>query len=96
MNIVITAAATTTATADCALTTITTAISIYPSIHPSIYLFICLPVCLSIHLSRALQPFVRISPLFQFIDTYTVGRTPWKGDQPVARPLRTQDSTDTE
>jgi hypothetical protein len=28
-------------------------------------------------------------PLFQFLNLYTVGRTPWTGDQPVARPLPT-------
>jgi hypothetical protein len=45
----------------------------------------------------ALQPFVGPCPLFQFLDPiYTVGRTPWTGDQPVARPLRTQDNTNTE
>jgi hypothetical protein len=27
--------------------------------------------------------------LFQFLDLYTVGRTPWMGDQPIARPLPT-------
>jgi hypothetical protein len=26
-------------------------------------------------------------PLFQFLNLYTVGRTPWRRDQPVARPL---------
>jgi hypothetical protein len=26
-------------------------------------------------------------PIFQFLNPYTVGRTPWTGDQPVARPL---------
>jgi hypothetical protein len=36
----------------------------------------------------ALQPFVGPCPLFQFLDLlYTVGRTPWMGDQPVTRPL---------
>jgi hypothetical protein len=35
----------------------------------------------------ALQPFVGPWPLFQFLDLYTVGRTPRTGDQPVARPL---------
>jgi hypothetical protein len=37
----------------------------------------------------AVQPFVGFWPLFQFLDLffYTVGRTPWTGDQPVARPL---------
>jgi hypothetical protein len=28
-------------------------------------------------------------PYFQFLDLYTVGRTPWTGDQLVARPLPT-------
>jgi hypothetical protein len=32
---------------------------------------------------------------FNFLILYTVGRTPWAGDQPVARPLRSQDSTNT-
>jgi hypothetical protein len=34
----------------------------------------------------ALQPFVEPSTLFQFLIQYTVGRTPWTRDQPVARP----------
>jgi hypothetical protein len=38
----------------------------------------------------ALEPFVGPWPLFQFLNPYTVGRTPWTGDQPVARPLPTQ------
>jgi hypothetical protein len=29
-------------------------------------------------------------PLFQFINLDTVGRNPWTGDQPVARPLFTE------
>jgi hypothetical protein len=40
------------------------------------------------YLSMALQPFVEPWPLFQFdLFFYTVGRTPWTGEQPVARPL---------
>jgi hypothetical protein len=35
----------------------------------------------------ALQPLVGSWPLFSFLILYTVGRTPWTGDQPVARPL---------
>jgi hypothetical protein len=35
----------------------------------------------------ALQPFVWPWPLYQFLDFYTVGKTPWTGDQLVARPL---------
>jgi hypothetical protein len=32
-------------------------------------------------------------PLFQFLKPYTVVRTPWTGDQPVARPLSTHRTT---
>jgi hypothetical protein len=32
----------------------------------------------------ALQPFVRPFTLFHFLNLYTVGMTPWTGDQPVA------------
>jgi hypothetical protein len=46
-----------------------------------------LSIYLSIYLSVALQPFVGAWPLFQFLDFYTVGRTPWTADQSVARPL---------
>jgi hypothetical protein len=32
----------------------------------------------------------------QFLNPKTVDRTPWTGDQPVVRPLRTQDNTNAE
>jgi hypothetical protein len=35
-------------------------------------------------------------PFFPFLNLYTVGRTPWTGDQPVARPLPTQRTTQTQ
>jgi hypothetical protein len=35
----------------------------------------------------ALHPFLGPWSLFQFLDFYTVGRTPWTGDQPVARQI---------
>jgi hypothetical protein len=44
----------------------------------------------------ALHPFVRPWPLFQFLNIYAVGRTPWTGDQLVARPLPTHRSTQTQ
>jgi hypothetical protein len=50
-------------------------LSIYPSIHPSIYLWLYSPC----------GPW----SLSQFITLYTVGRTPWMGDQLVARSLPT-------
>jgi hypothetical protein len=39
----------------------------------------------SVYLSMALQPFVGPLPLFQCLNP--IHRTPWTGDQPVARPL---------
>jgi hypothetical protein len=35
----------------------------------------------------ALQSFVGPWPLFQFLNFYTVDRTVWAGDKPVAKPL---------
>jgi hypothetical protein len=35
-------------------------------------------------------------PLSQFLNLYSVGRTPWTGDQPVARPLPTHRTTQTQ
>jgi hypothetical protein len=34
--------------------------------------------------------------LFQFLNLHSVGSTPWTGDQPVARPLPTQTTTQTQ
>jgi hypothetical protein len=42
------------------------------------------------------SPFVGPWSLFQFLNLYTVGRTPWTGDQPVARPLPTRRTTQTQ
>jgi hypothetical protein len=50
---------------------------------------------LSLSLSVALQPF-GLWPLFQFLNLYTVGRTPWTGDQRVARPLPKHSTTQRE
>jgi hypothetical protein len=44
----------------------------------------------------ALQSFVGPWPLFSFLIVFTVGRTPWTGDQPVARPLRIHRTTQTQ
>jgi hypothetical protein len=42
------------------------------------------------------SPSVVAWPLFSFLILYTVGKTPWEGDQPVARPLRTNRTTQTQ
>jgi hypothetical protein len=47
------------------------------------------------YLFMTLQPLWTLA-VFQFLNPYTVGRTPWTGDQPVARPLPTQESKITE
>jgi hypothetical protein len=44
----------------------------------------------------AIQPFIGRWPLFQFLNLYTVGRIHWTGDQPVARPLPTHRTTQTQ
>jgi hypothetical protein len=53
-------------------------LSIYPSIHPSIYLSIYLSIY---------SPLFDHGRFFSFLIFYTVGMTPWTGDQPIARPL---------
>jgi hypothetical protein len=58
------------------------------------YLSICLPIY-PIHPS-IYRPFVGPWPLFSFLMFYTVGKTPWTGDQPVARPLHAHRTTQTE
>jgi hypothetical protein len=47
-------------------------------------------IYLSIYLSTAL---VDLGRFFSFVILYTVGRTPWTGNQPVARPLPTHRTT---
>jgi hypothetical protein len=41
-------------------------------------------------------PLSGLGDFFQFFYFYTVARTSWTGDQPVARPLLTQEDTNTE
>jgi hypothetical protein len=43
----------------------------------------------------ALQVYAGPWQLFSFLILYTLGRTPWTGDQPVARPLPTHRTTKT-
>jgi hypothetical protein len=50
---------------------------------------------LTFFLSMALEPFGPL-PLFQFLNLYTDRRTPWTGDQPIARPLPTHKTTQTQ
>jgi hypothetical protein len=49
---------------------------------------VCSTHSLIFHSSMALQPFVGPWPIVQFRNLfYTDGRTPWTSDQPVAKPL---------
>jgi hypothetical protein len=50
---------------------------------------------LTLYSIMALQPFVGPWILFQVINLYTVGRTPWTEDPPVARTLSTHRTTQT-
>jgi hypothetical protein len=43
-----------------------------------------------------LLPFWSIGQIYQFLDKFTNGRTPWTGDQLVARPLPKHKTTQTE
>jgi hypothetical protein len=65
----------------------------YLPTHLPIYLPTYLPIYLSIYLPMALQPFVGPWPLIQFLNLYTVGRTPITRNQPVIRPLRKHRTT---
>jgi hypothetical protein len=59
---------------------------------------IALPLPLSIYLSIYLWLYsllLNLGGFFSFLILYTVGRTPWTGDQPVARPLPTHRTTQT-
>jgi hypothetical protein len=63
---------------------------IFPSRNFVQYTFL---IYLSIYESTAL---VDLGRFFQFLNPYTVGRTPWTGDRSVARPLTTQRTTQTQ
>jgi hypothetical protein len=55
------------------------------------------PPCVSAtYLFMALQPLWTLAAFFQSLNLYTVGRTPWTGDQPVARPLPTHTTKQTQ
>jgi hypothetical protein len=60
-----------------------------------VYITLCLliPFYLSIYGSTAL---VDLGRFFSFLNLYTVGETLWTGDQPVARPLPTHRTTQTQ
>jgi hypothetical protein len=60
----------------------------YLSIYLAIYLSVYLPTYLSIYGSTVL--FIDLGRFFSFLILHTVGRTPWTGNQPVARPPPTQ------
>jgi hypothetical protein len=42
------------------------------------------------------RPLLCLGRFFSFLILYTVRRTPWPGDQPVARPLPTYRTTQTQ
>jgi hypothetical protein len=42
------------------------------------------------------SPLLNLGPFFSFLILYRVGRTPWTGDRPVARPLPTHRTKQTQ
>jgi hypothetical protein len=52
-----------------------------------IYVSVCLSICLSVYLTWLYNPLLDLRRFFSFLILFTAGRTPWKGDQPVARLL---------
>jgi hypothetical protein len=77
--------------------------SVFLSIYLSIYLSVCLTISLSIYLSICLTIYLwlyssllDLGRFFSFLILYTVGRTPWTGDHPVARPLLAHRTTQTQ
>jgi hypothetical protein len=67
----------------------------YISLCLSVCVFISLSVYVTIHSSIALHPLVDLGR-FPVSLSYRVGRTPWTGDQLVARPLLTHRTTQTQ
>jgi hypothetical protein len=45
---------------------------------------------------RLYSPLLGLDRFFSFLILYAVGMTPWTGDQPVARPLPTHSTTQTQ
>jgi hypothetical protein len=62
-----------------------------PLASPQLYFF---PSSCSMY--RSLLPFWSIGLISQFLDHFTDGRTPWTGDQLVARPLPIHRTTQTQ
>jgi hypothetical protein len=55
------------------------------------FLITYLSICLSVY-----SPLLDLGQFFSFLILYTVGGTPWTGNQPVARPLPTHRTTQTQ
>jgi hypothetical protein len=70
-------------------------LSIYLSVCLSMYPSICLSVCLSVCLLLC-RPLLGLGRFFGFFIFYKVDRTPWTGDQSVARPLPVHRTTQTQ
>jgi hypothetical protein len=74
------------------LGTICLSLSLYLSVYLSIFhLSNYLSDCLSVY-----SPLLGLGRFFSFLIFYTVGRVPWTGDQPIARPLPAYRTSQTE
>jgi hypothetical protein len=68
---------------------------IYRIYHSHQWMISYIPYCLSLFLSLWLYSPLNLCRFFSFLTLYTVGRTPWTGDQAVARTLPTHITTQT-
>jgi hypothetical protein len=59
-------------------------------------LFLTIQYIFQLSLSLWLYSPLDLGRFFSFLILYTVGRTPWTGDQPAARPLPTHRTTQTQ
>jgi hypothetical protein len=53
-------------------------------------------ICILLLLLWLYSPLLGLGRFLSFLIIYTVGRPPWTGDQPVARPLPTHRATQTQ
>jgi hypothetical protein len=69
----------------------------YSSFNEAVSMSYCVTLNFKMIISLCLySPVLGLGRFFSFLILYTVGRTPWTGDQPVARLLPTHSTTQTQ
>jgi hypothetical protein len=74
-----------------AIVYLSTYLQTYQPTHQPTYLPTYLPIYVWLY-----SPLLDLGRFFSFLILYAVGRTPWTGDQPIARPLPTHRTTQTQ